>query len=160
MAYVSDESGRPEVYVQPFPGPGGKWQISTDGGIEPAWNPNGRELFYRSGDRMMAVPVTTTPAFSPGRPTMLFERPYMSSTFPLTGVTYDVTRDGQRFLMVKDPVRVGDPDQRRRQLVRRAEAPSYRRSETTSRHHGAAVPAGWPVNSLLVTKPSSFLSCW
>jgi len=102
IAYVSDESGRPEIYVQPFPGPGGKWQISTDGGIEPGWNPNGRELFYRSGDRMMAVPVTTAPAFSAGRPTMLFERPYMSSTFPLTGVTYDVTRDGQRFLMVKD----------------------------------------------------------
>ena len=99
---MSDESGRPEIYVQPFPGPGGKWQISTDGGIEPAWNPNGRELFYRNGDRMMAVPVTTAPAFAAGRPTMLFERPYMSSTFPLTGVTYDVTRDGQRFLMVKD----------------------------------------------------------
>jgi Tol biopolymer transport system component len=55
IAYVSDESGRPEIYVQPYPGPGGKWQISADGGIEPVWNANGRELFYRSGNRMMAV---------------------------------------------------------------------------------------------------------
>jgi Tol biopolymer transport system component/predicted Ser/Thr protein kinase len=50
LAYVSDESGRFEIYVQPYPGPGGKWQISTEGGTEPMWNPNGRELFYRSGD--------------------------------------------------------------------------------------------------------------
>src|SRR5215510_10259248 len=53
VAYVSDESGRPEIYVQPFPGPGGKWQISTDGGIEPVWNRNGRELSYRNRNRMM-----------------------------------------------------------------------------------------------------------
>ena len=102
MAYVSDESGRAEIYVQPYPGPGGKWQISTDGGIEPAWNPNGRELFYRSGNRVMAVPVTTQPTFSAGRPTMLFEGGYLASPFPNTGVTYDVTPDGQRFLMIKD----------------------------------------------------------
>ena len=102
LAYVSDESGRPEIYVQPFPGPGGKWQISTDGGSEPAWNPNGRELFYRVGDSMMAVPVTTQPSFSAGRPTELFKGTYLASTFPLTGTTYDVTRDGQRFLMIKD----------------------------------------------------------
>ena len=102
IAYVSDESGRPEIYVQPYPGPGGKWQISTDGGIEPAWNPNGRELFYRSGNRMMAVPVTIQPAFSAGKPAVLFEGSYVASAFPLTGVTYDVTRDGQRFLMVKE----------------------------------------------------------
>jgi len=102
LAYVSDESGRPEVYVQPYPGPGGKWQISSDGGTEPAWNPTGRELFYRSGDKMMAVPVTLQPSFSAGRPAMLFEGTYLSSTFPLTGVTYDVTHDGQRFLMVRD----------------------------------------------------------
>ena len=50
LAYVSNESGRPEVYVQPYPGPGGKWQISTEGGTEPLWNSNGRELFYRSGN--------------------------------------------------------------------------------------------------------------
>jgi len=102
LAYVSDESGRPEIYVQPYPGPGGKWQISIDGGTEPAWNANGRELFYRSGDKMMAVPVMLQPSFSAGRPAMLFEGTYLSSTFPLTGVAYDVTRDGQRFLMVKD----------------------------------------------------------
>jgi serine/threonine-protein kinase len=101
IAYVSNESSRPEIYVQPYPGPGGKWQISTDGGIEPAWNPNGRELFYRSGRRMMAVPVMTQPTFSAGRPTQLFEGDYLASVFPLAGVTYDVTRDGQRFLMVK-----------------------------------------------------------
>jgi serine/threonine-protein kinase len=102
LSYVSDESGRPEIYVQPFPGPGGKWQISTDGGIEPLWNPNGRELFYRSGNRMMAVPVTMQPVFSAGRPTILFEGDYLASPFPQTGTTYDVTRDGQRFLMAKD----------------------------------------------------------
>jgi eukaryotic-like serine/threonine-protein kinase len=102
LSWRSDESGRPEIYVQPFPGPGGKWQISTDGGTEPAWNPNGRELFYRIGDSMMAVPVTTQPSFSAGRPTALFRGAYLASTFPLTGTTYDVTRDGQRFVMIKD----------------------------------------------------------
>jgi serine/threonine protein kinase/Tol biopolymer transport system component len=108
LAYVSDESGRPEIYVQPFPGPGGKWQISTDGGIEPLWNPNGRELFYRNRNRVMAVPVTTQPAFSAGRPSMLFEGEYLASPFPATGVTYDVTRDGQRFLMVKETPQASD----------------------------------------------------
>jgi eukaryotic-like serine/threonine-protein kinase len=55
LAYVSDESGRYEIYVQLYLGPGGKWQISTEGGTEPVWNRNLRELFYRSGDKMMAV---------------------------------------------------------------------------------------------------------
>jgi Tol biopolymer transport system component/tRNA A-37 threonylcarbamoyl transferase component Bud32 len=59
LAYISNESGRYEVYVQPYPGPGGKWQISTEGGMEPVWNPNGRELFYRSGDKMMVVDIAT-----------------------------------------------------------------------------------------------------
>jgi eukaryotic-like serine/threonine-protein kinase len=71
LAYVSDESGRWEVYVQPYPGPGGKWQISTEGGIEPTWNPNGRELFYRSGDKMMAVDISTEPNFKAGKPKVL-----------------------------------------------------------------------------------------
>ena len=105
LAYVSDESGRYEVYVQPYPGPGGKWQISTDGGTEPAWNPNGRELFYRSGNKMMAVDVATEPSLSAGKPSVLFEGPYQPSPFP--NANYDVTADGQRFLMVK-PVKSKD----------------------------------------------------
>ncbi len=99
LAYISDESGRFEVYVQPYPGPGGKWQISTDGGTEPVWNPNGRELFYRSGDKMMAADVSTEPAFVAGKPHMLFEGPYMPT--PITSPNYDVSPDGQRFLMLK-----------------------------------------------------------
>jgi serine/threonine-protein kinase len=101
IAYVSNESGRPEVYVQPYPGPGGKWQISTDGGTEPVWNRNGRELFYRSGNKMMAVDVTTQLGFSVGKPRTLFEGQYAVSQFPNTSVGYDVSPDGQRFLMVK-----------------------------------------------------------
>jgi serine/threonine-protein kinase len=102
LAYLSNESGRPEIYVQPYPGPGGKWQISTDGGTEPLWNRNGRELFYRAGNKMMAVQVTTEPAFTAGKPLRLFEKEYAKSEFPATGRAYDVSSDGQRFLMVKE----------------------------------------------------------
>ncbi len=99
LAYVSDESGRREIYVQPYPGPGGKWQISTEGGTEPVWNPNGRELFYRSGAKMMAVEITSQPSFSVGKPKVLFEGPYEPT--PATFPYYDVSPDGQRFLMLK-----------------------------------------------------------
>ena len=101
LAYASNESGRPEVYVQPYPGPGGKWQISTEGGTEPAWNRNGRELFYRSGNKMMALDVATQPSFSAGKPRVLFEGQYFASDWPLIGTAYDVSADAQRFLMVK-----------------------------------------------------------
>ena len=121
LTYVSDESGRPEIYVQPYPGPGGKWQISTDGGTEPMWNRNGRELFYRSGARMMAVDVTTQPAFSAGKPRMLFERQYFSTPFPQTFPRYDVTRDGQRFLMIKQGCTSPHSDQRGAELDQRVE---------------------------------------
>jgi serine/threonine-protein kinase len=99
LAYSSDESGRAEIYVQPYPGPGGKWQISTEGGGEPTWNLNGRELFYRSGRKMMAVDVMTRPTFSSGKPKMLFEGQYQptQSNQP----NYSVSPDGQRFLMLK-----------------------------------------------------------
>jgi serine/threonine-protein kinase len=99
LAYASDESGHFEVYVQPYPGPGGKWQISADGGMEPAWNPNGRELFYRSGRKMMAVEIATQPGFTAGRPLVLFEGDYVPT--PLQFPDYDVSPDGQRFLMLK-----------------------------------------------------------
>ncbi len=97
LAYVSDESGRNEVYVQPYPGPGGKWQISTEGGTEPVWARNG-ELFYRSGDKMMAVETNTKANFSADTPKVLFEGRYATyNTMP----AYDVTPDGQRFLLAK-----------------------------------------------------------
>jgi hypothetical protein len=99
IAYTSDESGRVEVYVRPYPGPGGKWQISTEGGMEPVWNPKGRELFYRSGKKMMAVEVTTQPTFSAGKPKVLFEGPYVPT--PRSFPDYDVSPDGERFLMLK-----------------------------------------------------------
>ncbi|MBZ5659728.1 MAG: serine/threonine-protein kinase [Acidobacteriia bacterium] len=102
LAYVSDESGRPEVYVQTYPAPGGKWQISTEGGTEPVWNRNGRELFFRSGNKMMAADVTAQPGFSAGKPRKLFEGSYVRSDWPLATMTYDVSADGQRFLMVKE----------------------------------------------------------
>jgi eukaryotic-like serine/threonine-protein kinase len=99
LTYVSDESGHREIYVQPYPGPGGKWQISTEGGTEPVWNPSGRELFYRSGDKMMVVDVAAQPSFAAGKPKVLFERPYQPT--PATLSNYDVSPDGQRFLMLK-----------------------------------------------------------
>ncbi len=100
MAYTSDESGRYEVYVQPFPGPGGKWQISTDGGREVLWNRNGRELFYRNGSKLMAVQITTQPNFSAGTPKTLFEGDYQMRPAQ-SSPNYDVSADGQRFLMLK-----------------------------------------------------------
>jgi Tol biopolymer transport system component len=100
LAYISNETGRYEIYVQPYPGPGGgKWQISAEGGTEPVWNPNGRELFYRSGGKMMAVDIATQPSFAVGKTRMLFEGEYVPT--PATLSNYDVSPDGQRFLMLK-----------------------------------------------------------
>jgi eukaryotic-like serine/threonine-protein kinase len=99
IAYTSNESGRTEIYVRPYPGPGGKWQISTEGGTEPLWNPRGRELFYRNGRKMMAVDYTAQPSFSAGKPRMLFQGPYTIT--PRSATDYDVSPDGQRFLMLK-----------------------------------------------------------
>jgi eukaryotic-like serine/threonine-protein kinase len=93
VAYQSNESGRFEVYVQPFPGPGGKWQVSTVGGVRPRWSPKGRELFFRSGGRMMAAPIEPGLTFTSGTAQVLFEGQFAP--------TYDVTADG-RFLMVRD----------------------------------------------------------
>ena len=100
LAYGSGESGRREIYVQPFPGPGGKSQISTEGGTEPVWPRNGRELFYRNGERMMAVEITTEPTFSAGSPRLLFEGRQFSFSAGF-GANYDVTSDGQRFVMMQ-----------------------------------------------------------
>ena len=99
LAYTSNEPGRVEVFVQPFPGPGGRSQISVDGGTEPVWSRDGRELFYVNGDKMMAVEITTAPAFRAGTPRLLFEGRYLLS--PNSIAAYDVSSDGQRFLRVQ-----------------------------------------------------------
>ena len=100
LAYGSDESGRREVYVRPFPGPGEKWQISQEGRTEPLWARNGKQLFYQSVDRYQnwAVDVQTGPVFSAGKPRLLFEQAGLQSTRPIR--SWDLSLDGQRFLMV------------------------------------------------------------
>jgi serine/threonine-protein kinase len=100
IAYYSNESGQQdEVYVRPFPKvDAGKVQISQGGGSRPAWNSNGRELFYLTGSSMMAVPIQTNPSFRAGNPVKLFEGQFYTGQ---NTRSYDVSADGQRFLMVK-----------------------------------------------------------
>ena len=107
LAYASNQSGRAEVYVQPYPGPGARQQISVDGGTAPAWSRDGRELFYTTAQsvggqaaltKMMAVAVQLKPTFTAGTPRLLFEGRY-GATAVIRG--YDVAPDGRRFLMVQ-----------------------------------------------------------
>ena len=101
LAYVSDESGRSDVYVRPFPDGGNKWQAPSDGGIYAQWSSKGNELFYLTGPTgtgrgpMMVVPVETTGGFQQGRVRRLFDA--------LEDVDFsDVSADGQQFLAVQD----------------------------------------------------------
>jgi eukaryotic-like serine/threonine-protein kinase len=101
MAYVSNESGQFEVYLCPYPGPTRGKQVSTKGGTHPRWNRNSKELFYRVGNQMMVVDVSMSPNLTLSQPRLLFEQRYAfgtASTIP----NYDVSRDGQQFVMVKD----------------------------------------------------------
>lgn len=102
LAYVSNESGRDEVYVRPYPGPGGQIPVSVSGGTEPIWSATGRELFYRLGSEVIVVDVQTTPQFTASPPRRLFANE--AFVVELGGVggnpAYDVHRDGQRFLML------------------------------------------------------------
>ena len=106
IALQSGESGQSQIYVRPFPAvDGGRWQISPEGGTRPAWSRNGRELFYLdANDLLTAVSVATGATFSAGKPVKLLNtRYYAGSTtrgYDLRG--YDVSPDGQRFLMVKE----------------------------------------------------------
>ncbi len=106
LAYSSSESGRFQVYVTPFPGPGGKWQISSDGGWFPQWRRDGRELFYvsPSDDKIMAAEVKANgSSFDVGAVRPLFEiRPYFGL---YTANLFDVMPDGQRFIVVDDAPR-------------------------------------------------------
>ena len=101
VTYVSNESGRPEVYVRPFPGPGGQWQVSTSGGIQPRWSPDRKELYYIAPDAqlMAASIVVKGPEIDAGVPAALFQtRVSGGGLNTYTRPQYDVARDG-RFLV-------------------------------------------------------------
>ncbi len=98
LAYVSDETGHSQVYVQPFPHGDGRWQVSPEGGTEPVWAPDGRELYYRQGDAILAVSIRTDPVFSPGIPEVILRGPYATNS---THTNFDVHPDGKRFVMIK-----------------------------------------------------------
>jgi serine/threonine-protein kinase len=107
MAYESNESGTTQIYVRPFPNvDAGRWQVSTTGGTRPVWSRNGRELFYVTGAdqqqrKMMVVPIQAGTAFLHGSPQVLFAGPYFGPNSGFMTRTYDVSADGQRFLMIK-----------------------------------------------------------
>jgi len=101
IAFVSNRSGRDEVYVKPYPGEGGIIPISTGGGRQPLWTRSGRELFYRSEQKLMVVSVESQPTFKAGIPRLLFEGLY-TAAFMESSLNYDISPDGQRFLMVTD----------------------------------------------------------
>ncbi|MCZ6778708.1 MAG: protein kinase, partial [Acidobacteria bacterium] len=109
LAYTSNESGREEVYVRPFPGPGGKWQMSAAGGANPTWAPDGQELFYRARNAMMVVALETDPRFKAEKP-----RVALTGLMEEIGLNqfarYDISPDGQRFLMVERTRAEAKPD--------------------------------------------------
>ncbi len=103
LAQTSNESGQYEIYVRPFPAlDSGKWQVSTNGGDEPLWSQDGRELFYRgigsNAGAVLAVTVETEPAFNPNAPRILFRGDYVLEA----SVNWDISPDGKRFLLIKE----------------------------------------------------------
>jgi Tol biopolymer transport system component len=113
MAYVSNESGTPEVYVQPYPGPGEKVRISTAAGFEPIWTANGRELLYRSGtfdrQQFFSAAIRSLSPFRADSPRLLFEAKAgeYDSTGPVRG--WEVSADGQRFLLLRPNASLDKP---------------------------------------------------
>jgi Tol biopolymer transport system component len=96
IAYVSAQSGRSQVYLQAYPGPGERVQVSTEGGREPLWAPNGSELYFRTPTKFMAVDVRTGPALAVGKPRLLFE-----GDFLMTHHDYGLLPDGRHFIMIQ-----------------------------------------------------------
>jgi hypothetical protein len=110
LAYTSNESGREQVYVERFPEGGSKRQISYDGGAQPRWRGDGKELFYVGIDaRVMAVPVSGSTALEAGVPVALFQSRMPGASYTSAGHTYDVTADGQRFLANVTVTELGPP---------------------------------------------------
>jgi Tol biopolymer transport system component len=101
LLYVSNESGRMEIFLRPLVGPDRKWPVSGDGGLHPLWSRDGHRIFYRSGQRMMAVDFSATPDVRLGTPVMLFEHRYEFGP-NLTVPNYSLSADGRDFLMVRE----------------------------------------------------------
>jgi eukaryotic-like serine/threonine-protein kinase len=99
FAHSSDESGRTEIYVRDLTEKGGRWQVSTNGGREPHWSPDSRTLYYRFENRLIAAPVTGQAAFGIDTPRTLFDGIYDLQS--ATNMTFDVDRNGRRFLMLR-----------------------------------------------------------
>jgi serine/threonine-protein kinase len=116
MAYQSNESGRPEIYVRPFPGvDAARWPISSEGGDQPHWSPNGKELFYFKQHQLMVVPIETAPKFSAGKAQMLLET--RIPTVPMFGVLpYAMAPDGRRFLLIEEEANA-DPEKNASQII-------------------------------------------
>ena len=104
VAYISDEQGQFDVYVIPYPPTGETVQVSTEGGAEWIWSKRSNELFYRNGRKWMVASFTTSPTLSFELPRLLFEGNYLN----VKGVGYDVSPDGQRFLLLK-PIEESSP---------------------------------------------------
>jgi len=107
IVYTSDESGRYEVYVRPYPGPGGKWQVSTEGGEEPVWSANGQELFYRNGEKWMVASVQTKPEFHAQMPRLMFENYFIN----VPGLSHYPSPDSQRQIMIQPIGQDANPKQ-------------------------------------------------
>ena len=105
LAYVSDESGRDEVYFQRYPGPGGREQISVEGGTEPVWAPDGGELYYRRGRTLYAVSVDRARGVPHGAPRVMFEAPFELAPADTGRANYDVFPDGRSFVFVSRDAR-------------------------------------------------------
>jgi Tol biopolymer transport system component len=98
IAYQSNESGRAEIYVQEFPDARNKWQVSTNGGVEPYWRADGRELFYRSGRQIVGVPIQIGSTFTAGAPAPILETRFSAS---VARGLYRPSPDGQKFLVLE-----------------------------------------------------------
>jgi serine/threonine-protein kinase len=110
MAYQSDESGKMEIFVRTFPDVNkDKWPVSSGGGNSPLWNPDGRELFYRSGDETIAVAVETEPTFKRGNSRVLFRGTYLTQSLSMASpaTQWDIHPKEKKFLMIKPPASAG-----------------------------------------------------
>ena len=101
IAYVSDETGRDELFVRSFPDSGAKWSVSSGAGTEPVWSPDGKKLYYRAPEELMVVTVETRPTFSVSRPQAVLEDSFERWPGQPGFRNYDISPDGERFLMLE-----------------------------------------------------------